>query len=87
MAAHLHGRTPADADTPPPRANHTRSATAALPSGAQIVSTDNAQPDHYIGTGYTEKIPGGTPGRCAPGHSPANCKPTDIENPDYLTTR
>lgn len=87
LAANMIVRTRADADTLQARANDTRSATAALSSGAQIVSTDYEQPDPKIGNGYTVKIPGGTPGRCAPGHSPANCKPTDIENPDYLTTR
>jgi hypothetical protein len=87
LAANMIVRTRADADTLQARANDTRSATAALSSGAQIVSTDYEQPDPKIGNGYTVKIPGGTPARCAPGHSPANCKPTDIENPEYLTTR
>ena len=87
LAANMIVRTRADADTLQARANDMRAATAALSSGAQIVSTDYEQPDPTIGNGYTVKIPGGTPARCAPGYSPANCKPTDIENPDYLTTR
>jgi hypothetical protein len=87
LAANMIVRTRADADTLQARANDTRSRTAALSSGAQIVSTDYEQPDAVIGNGYVVKIPGGTPARCAPGHSPADCKPTDIENPDYLTTR
>ena len=87
LAANMIVRTRADADTLQARANDVRSRTAALSSGAQIVSTDYEQPDATIGNGYTVKIPGGTPARCSPGHSPANCKPTDIENPDFLTTR
>lgn len=87
LAANMIVRTRADADTLQARANDTRSRTAALKSGAQIVSTDYEQPDPTIGTGYTVTIPGGTPARCSPGHAPAKCRPTDIENPDFLTTR
>jgi hypothetical protein len=87
LAANMIVRTRADADTLQARANDKRSATAALTSGAQIVSTDYEQPDPTIGNGYTVKIPGGTPARCSPGHSPADCEPTDIENPKFLTTR
>jgi hypothetical protein len=33
------------------------------------------------------QIPDGTPARCDPVNAPKNCRPTDIENPRYLTER
>ena len=80
-------RTRADADTLAARANDPTMKLAALRGGAQLVSTDYERPDPKIGTGYTVRIPGGTPARCDPVTAPPGCKPTDVENPALLTVR
>ena len=87
LAAHMIVRTRADADTFAARANDTHMERAALNGGAQLVSTDYEQPDPTIGTGYTVRIPSGTPARCDPVTAPPACKPTDVENPAHLTTK
>ena len=87
VAAHMIVRTRADADTQEARANDTRTRDAALSGGAQLVSTDYEKPDPTLQTGYTVRIPGGTPARCDPVNAPPDCQPTDVEDPAKLTTR
>ena len=41
-------------------------ASAALISGAQVISTDYYQPDPAFGTGYHVQLPGNQPGRWNP---------------------
>jgi hypothetical protein len=87
LAAHMIVRTRADADTLAARANDPTMKLAALRGGAQLVSTDYERPDPKIGTGYTVRIPDGTPARCNPVTAPPGCKPTDVENPELLTLK
>jgi len=84
LAAHMIVRTRADADTVEARANNHHDEQVALAGGAQLVSTDYEQPDPKLGNGYVTKIPGGTPARCNPVTAPRDCKPTDVENPEFL---
>jgi hypothetical protein len=84
LAAHMIVRTRADADTVQARANNHHDEQVALAGGAQLVSTDYEQPDPKLGNGYVTKIPGGTPARCNPVIAPPGCKPTDVENPEFL---
>jgi Phosphoinositide phospholipase C, Ca2+-dependent len=83
LAAHMLVRTRADADTVQARADSTTMRDTALASGAQFVSTDYEVPDPRFGP-YVVKIPGGTPARCNPITAPPDCRPTDIENPNFL---
>ncbi len=87
LAAHMIVRTRADADTLQARANDPTMKLAALGGGAQLVSTDYERPDPTIGTGYTVRIPGGTPARCNPITAPPGCRSTDVENPALLAVR
>jgi hypothetical protein len=87
LAAHMIVRTRADADTIAARADDPTTELAALRGGAQLVSTDYERPDPTIHTGYTVRIPDGTPARCNPVTAPPGCKPTDVENPALLTVR
>jgi hypothetical protein len=80
-------RTRADADTVEARTNDTSTSQAALASGAQWVSTDYPVPDPALNATYQVTIPGGTPGRCNPIIATTDCVSTDIENPDYLSSR
>ncbi|GAB3203531.1 Ca2+-dependent phosphoinositide-specific phospholipase C [Nocardia tengchongensis] len=77
-------RTRADSNTVEARANDPAARDAAFASGAQFVSTDYPEPDPRLNTGYSVQVPGGTPARCNPVNAPANCRPQDIENPDFL---
>jgi hypothetical protein len=83
LAANMLVRTRADADTVQARSNDTKMREAALTGGAQFVSTDYEVPDPRFGP-YVVKIPGGRPARCNPITAPADCRPTDIENPRLL---
>jgi calcium-dependent phosphoinositide phospholipase C len=85
VAAHMIVRTRADADTQEARLNDTKTRDAALSGGAQLVSTDYEQPDPTLKTGYTVRIPGGTPARCDPVNAPSDCQPSDVEDPAKLT--
>jgi hypothetical protein len=87
LAAHMIVRTRSDADTVQARTNDTKPRQAALSGGAQLVSTDYEKPDPTLTTGYTVRIPGGTPARCDPVNAPPDCRPTDVEDPAKLTTR
>src|SRR4029079_13313245 len=87
VAAHMIVRTRADADTVQARANDTKSRDAALSGGSHLVSTDCEKPAPTLKTGYTVRIPGGTPARCDPVNAPPDCKPADVEDPAKLTTR
>lgn len=87
LAAHMIVRTRADADTVEARANNHHDEQVALAGGAQLVSTDYEQPDPKLGNGYVTKIPGGTPARCNPVTAPPGCKPTDVENPEFLNLK
>ena len=81
-------RTRADADTVAGAGErHARWNRPRLSGGAQLVSTDYEQPDPTIGNGYSVRIPGGTPARCDPVTAPPGCKPTDVENPTFLTVK
>jgi Phosphoinositide phospholipase C, Ca2+-dependent len=79
-------RTRADGDLVEARANDVTRRDLALRSGAQIITTDFEVPVPAIGP-YVVQIPDGTPARCDPVNAPKNCRPTDIENPRYLTER
>jgi len=57
--------------------------SAALASGAQIVSTDF--PVAQTGVAAAFELVGGTPSRCNPVTSPKGCTARDVENPDTLT--
>ena len=87
LAAHMIVRTRADADTGEARENDHTHEQDALRGGAQVVSTDYEKPDPTLTTGYTVRIPGGTPARCDPVNAPPDCRPTDVEDPAKLTTR
>jgi calcium-dependent phosphoinositide phospholipase C len=87
VAAGFVVRTRADADTVQARSNDTTMRDMALASGAQWVSTDYPVPDPSIGTGYQVTIPMGAPGRCNPISAARECTPTDIENPQHLSSR
>lgn len=80
-------RTLVDGDPKTAMANDRTKADAALPSGAQWVSTDYPVADPAVSATYVVTIPGGTPGRCNPVNAPAPCQPTDIENPAHLSTK
>lgn len=80
-------RTRADADTIQARSGDTTMRDAALSSGAQFISTDYPVPNPAFGTGYRATIPMGSPARCNPVSAPADCTPTDIENPSYLSSK
>lgn len=82
LAAHMLVRTRADSDGVEARANDTSRLTAALASGAHIISTDFPAP--VTGLDYSVDIPGGMPARCNPVTAPAGCTPTDIEDPARL---
>jgi hypothetical protein len=56
---------------------------AALASGAHFVSTDYEEPNPAFSS-YVVTIPGGTPARCNPVTAPADCSPTDVEDPERL---
>jgi hypothetical protein len=51
------------------------------------VSTDYPVADPAMGTDYKVTMPGGTPARCNPVNAPPTCKPSDIENPAYLSAK
>jgi hypothetical protein len=78
-------RTRADADTVQARSNSTTMRDTAFAGGAQFVSTDYEVPDPRFSS-YVVRIPSGSPARCNPVTAPPACKPTDVENPKYLTS-
>lgn len=80
-------RTRADAELVEARNHDVNRREIALRSGAQIVSTDFEVAVPAIGGDYVVQIPGGTPARCNPVNAPANCRPSDVENPRQLTRR
>ncbi len=66
------------------KANNTTMRTAALASGAQIISTDYPVPE-ILDNGYFAAIPGGTPSGCNPITTAAiECVSEDIENPTVV---
>lgn len=71
-------RTRADADTIEARSGDTARATAALASGAQIISTDYEVEDDRF-PGYVVTLPGGLPARCNPVQAPARCDAAALE--------
>lgn len=79
-------RTRSDAETEAP-VNDLSTMQAALATAAQWISTDFPVPDPKVNPTYEVKLTGGTPAICNPVTAPANCKPADIENPAYLTTK
>ncbi|MGH8978571.1 MAG: Ca2+-dependent phosphoinositide-specific phospholipase C [Acidimicrobiia bacterium] len=83
LAANMIVRTRADADTIQARTNDTTMRDAALASGAHFVSTDYEEPNPAFSS-YVVTIPGGTPARCNPVTAPADCSPTDVEDPERL---
>lgn len=82
LAAGYLVRTRADSDPTEARMNTRTQLTAALASGAQIVSTDFPAPT--METGYVVEIPSGTPSRCSPVTAPMGCTPAMIESPTRL---
>jgi len=80
-------RTRADAETREALANDTTRRDAAFSSGSQHVATDFPEPSETADPHYFVQIPGGTPAGCNPVNAPAWCRPEDIENPTYLTTK
>jgi len=85
LAANMLVRTRADADTVQARSNSTTMRDQAFAGGAQFVSTDYEVPNLRFSS-YVVRIPGGTPARCNPVTAPPGCKPTDVENPKFLTS-
>jgi hypothetical protein len=83
LAANMIVRTRADSDTIQARTNDTSLRDAALASGAQFVSTDYMEPNPAF-SAYFVQLPGGMPARCNPVTAPADCTPTDVEDPDLL---
>ena len=79
-------RTRADDRGIEARANDFRRATAAIRSGAQIVTTDYPVPDPAFGT-YLIRLNGGKPAVCNPVTAPPRCRAIDIENPTSLRRR
>jgi Phosphoinositide phospholipase C, Ca2+-dependent len=75
-------RTRADADNVEPFQGDTSRQTAALASGAQVVSTDYPAP--VDGVSYVTELPGGTPSRCNPITAPSDCASEDIEDPKFI---
>jgi Phosphoinositide phospholipase C, Ca2+-dependent len=75
-------RTRADSNPADAKAGSTAQRTAALASGAQIISTDFPAP--VAGVPYSFAIEDGTPSRCASGVAPASCTARDIEDPSKL---
>jgi calcium-dependent phosphoinositide phospholipase C len=77
LAAGYIVRTRADDGGAEARANDSSRATAALASGAQLVSTDYPVP---APSGYVVPAPG-NPARCNPVNAPASlgCTPQDVE--------
>ena len=68
-------RTRADADTVQARTNDTTMPRCRARQRRAVVSTDYEVPDPTFGTGYTVRIPGGTPARCNPVTAPPGCQP------------
>ncbi len=73
----------ADADGVEARAGDQTRATAALASGAQIVTTDYPVADPTVGL-YVVDLPGSGVVRCNPVRAPKHCRDTDLENPRIL---
>jgi hypothetical protein len=71
-------RTRADADTVQARTNDTTMRTAALASGAQVVSTDYLVPDTRF-SDYVVRLPGGVVARCNPVNAPPECKDDQLK--------
>ena len=78
-------RTRADSDPTVAMRNDRAQLTAALASGAQIVSTDFPAPT--MGSDYVVQIPEGTPSRCSSVTAPMGCTPALIEDPARLSLR
>ena len=77
-------RTRADDRGIEARANDFTRATAAITSGAQIITTDYPVPDPAFGT-YLVRLDGGKPAACNLVTAPARCRAIDIENPRSLS--
>jgi hypothetical protein len=75
-------RTRADSNPADAKAGLTAQRTAALASGAQIISTDFPAP--VSGVPYSFTIEDGSPSRCAKAVAPASCTALDIEDPTKL---
>ncbi len=73
VAAGYMVRTRADADTSEARSGETAMRTAALSSGAQVVSTDYPAPDARWATGYSVTLGNGLAARCNPVLAPVTC--------------
>lgn len=82
VAAGFLVRTRADSDSVEPIAGDTVRRDAAFASGAHIVSTDYPAP--VQGVDYFVDVPAGTPSRCNPANAPADCRPEDIEDPQFI---
>lgn len=82
VAAGVVIRTRADGGLVEPLAEDTSRLEAALRSGAHSISTDFPGPDPRFD--YFVEMPDGTPSRCNPITAPADCTPTDIEDPALL---
>lgn len=78
-------RTRADSDPTVAMTNDRAQLTAALASGAQIVSTDF--PARTMGSDYVVEIPDGTPSRCSSVTAPMGCTPALIEDPARVSLR
>ncbi len=84
LAAGMLVRTRADAGSVEPLSEDFARQQAALTSGAHFVSTDYPGPVDY--TSYWLDMPEGTPSRCNPVTSPAECEATAIEDPELLAS-
>jgi hypothetical protein len=77
-------RTRADSNPTIAMTNDRAQLTAALASGAQIVSTDLSA--RIMGSDYFVEIPTGTPALCSSA-APMGCTPALIEDPSKLSAR
>jgi hypothetical protein len=82
LAAGYIVRTRADSNPSVAMSNDRAQLTAALASGAQIVSTDF--PARIAGSEYFVEVPNGTPSRCSAVTAPAGCTSAAIEDPTRL---
>lgn len=81
--SHFIVRTRADGEGTPPPPGDTTQYDAAVPGGAQIVTTDFPSADEG-GGGYIFKLPDGKPSRCNPVTGPSECSAEDVENPAFM---
>ena len=84
LAANMLVRTRADADTVQARSNEHDDARRRA-RRRRPVREHRLRGARPALRPYVVQIPGGTPARCNPVTAPPTCRPTDVENPKWLT--